>query len=206
MSKKIARPVVSLDRGSQQSLFGESYARPASMPARQRRQARFNNPDPGDLRVGNDTLYGHLERVGERDALVVREVLQALDWAGFEAHYSAQGRRAYHPALMSGIVLYGLMRGVNSLRDLERFARVDLGCWWVSGGIFPDHSVLGRFIHRHEAQLSESLFAEVVEAALERTGSGRQSLAGDGTVIAAMSSHFGVIKREAAQAHGGGAG
>ena len=133
MTKKVARPVVSLDRDGQQSLFGDAETPPASMPAPRRRPAQFNHPDPRQLRVGHDTLYAHLKQVGERDALVVRDVLEGLDWTVFEAHYSAEGRRAYHPALMAGIVLYGLMRGVSSLRDLERFARVDLGCCGALG-------------------------------------------------------------------------
>lgn len=194
MHKKLARPMVSIERDGQQSLFGEVESPPPQAP----RKAHFNNPDPGELRVGMTTLYRHLQQVGVNDALVVREVLQAQDWSEFEAQYSPDGRRAYHPALMTGIVLYGLMRGVNALRGLERFARVDLGCWWVSGGILPDHSVLGRFIQQHETQLSESLFAGVVTAALKSTQSGRESLAGDGTVVEAMISHYGVLKREAA--------
>ena len=197
MSNKLSRPMVSIDRDGQQSLFGEASPAPPP-PPQAPRQAHFNNPDPRELRAGQSTLHAHLIAVGERDALVVRELLQGQDWSAFEARYSPEGRHAYHPALMAGIVLYGLMRGVNTLRDLERFARVDLGCWWVSGGILPDHSVLGRFIHRHEQELSESLFSGVVEATLKGTGSGRASLAGDGTVVEAMSSHFGVLKREAA--------
>jgi transposase len=189
--------MVSIDRHGQQSLFAEPDSTPAPISSPPR-QVHFNNPDPGELRVAQSTLYEHLQAVGERDALVVRELLQGQDWAPFEARYSAEGRRGYHPALMASIVLYGLLRGVSSLRELERFARIDLGCWWVSGGIFPDHSVLGRFINRHASDLSEHLFASVVEVTLRRTGSGRDSLAGDGTVVAAMSSHFGVLKREAA--------
>jgi hypothetical protein len=100
---------------------------------------------------------------------------------------------------MAGIVLFGLRRGVSSLRELERFARTDLGCMWVSGGITPDHSVLGRFIGRHEAELSQELFAAVVDEALKRTGSNRERLAGDGTTLEAMSSRFALMKREAVE-------
>lgn len=196
MPKKVARPMVSLNRDGQQSLF--EPAAPSPVPAQAPRQVHFNNPDPGELRVGHDTLYAHLQRVGAKDALVVRELLQSQDWSAFESRYSPDGRRAYHPALMSGIIVYGLMRGISSLRELERFARVDVACWWVSGGIFPDHSVLGRFIDTHGQQISESLFAGVAQAALKRTGSTRESVAGDGTVIEAMSTRFGIMKREAA--------
>jgi hypothetical protein len=31
---------------------------------------------------------------------------------------------------MVGLILYGIMRGITSLRDLEQFARVDLA--WIS--------------------------------------------------------------------------
>ena len=196
MPKPIKRPVAKIDRDRQGSLFESQES--AAKPPRVARPARFNNPDPSEIRIGASRLDEHLKQVGERDALVVRALLQEQDWSVFEARYSAAGRHAYHPALMSGIVLYGLMRGVSSLRELERLARVDLGCWWVSGGILPDHSVLGRFIHRHEAELSEELFAALVAATLKRTGSDRRSLAGDGTVLEAMSSRYGVLKREAA--------
>jgi len=55
---------------------------------------------------------------------------------------------------MMGLILYGVMQGVHSLRDLERLARLDLGCMWVSGGIMPDHANIGRFIVMHEDLLA----------------------------------------------------
>lgn len=197
MPKSVKRPVMRVNRERQHSLFGEVRSTPKRDPIE--RPTSFNNPDPGELRIGANCLDAHLKQVGERDALVMREMLQDQDWSAFEARYSPGGRRAYHPALMTGIVLYGLLRGVSSLRDLERLARVDLGCWWVSGGILPDHSVLGRFINHHEADLSEGLFEGLLVATLKRTSSDRRSLAGDGTVVEAMSSRYGVLKREAAK-------
>ena len=52
----------------------------------------------------------------------------------------------YAPRLMMGLILYGVMQGVHSLRQLERLARLDLGCMWVTGGIAPDHANIGRFV------------------------------------------------------------
>jgi hypothetical protein len=65
---------------------------------------------------------------------------------------------------------------------LSGLTRSDLECMWVCGGITPDHSILGRFITRHEEALSGALFASVTEAVLKRTNSGRARVAGDGTV------------------------
>jgi len=198
--KKICRPVVRIDTRAQWGLF-EGDAPPSGVP-RARRVAPicFEDPDPREIRIGALPLDAHLRQMGLRDALVVRELLAERDWSAFEAHYSAEGRPGYAPWLMAGIVLFGLLRGVSSLRALERFARSDLECLWVSGGITPDHSVLGRFVQRHERELSQDLFASVSAAALERTKSNTQRLAGDGTTLEAMSSRFALLKREALQA------
>jgi hypothetical protein len=82
---------------------------------------------------------------------------------------------------------------------MGRFARADLGCMWVSGGICPDHSVLGDFICRHAQLISESLFASLTATVLKRTGGNSQQLAGDGTVIEAACSHYGLLKQEAVE-------
>lgn len=200
MPKSVKRPVVGVDRTLQHNLFDVVEADEAATQPIAQRQANFNNPDPRELRIGNSRVDEHLEQMGFTDALVVRDLLQGQDWSAFEARYSPNGRRAYHPALMAGIVLFGLMRGISSLRELERFARTDVSCWWVSGGISPDHSVLGRFITHHEQELSDQLFEGVVEAALKGTASSRHSVAGDGTMMEAMSSRYGVLRREAASA------
>lgn len=200
MSEKIRRPMVQLDRDPQIALFGTlpTAGTKPEIPA-PKAPVSFLDPDPNEIRIGAAPLRAHLQSAGIRDALVVREVLRGLDFAGFEAHYKSGGRPPFAPASLAGIVLYGLMHGVTSLRDLERFARVDLGCMWVSGGNMPDHSVLGRFINKHESALSGLLFHQVVQAVLIKTKSTTQSVAGDGTVIEAMSTNFKVLKREAAE-------
>ena len=53
----------------------------------------------------------------------------------FEARYQPGERPPYAPRAMVGIILYGILQDLSSLRDLERLARADVGCWWLSGGI-----------------------------------------------------------------------
>lgn len=199
VSETIRRPMVEIDRDPQIVLFGElpNETAKSETPA-PKAPVSFLDPDPAEIRIGATRLREHLRATGVRDAVVVREVLRGLDFGRFEARYRSGGRPPFAPASMAGILLYGLMHGVSSLRELERFARADLGCMWVSGGNMPDHSVLGRFINRHEEELSALLFEQVVEAVLAKTGSSTRSVAGDGTVIEAMSSRYGVLKREAA--------
>lgn len=201
MSKtKIRRPVVTLNRDRQFGLFEELA--PTSTPPDGGdcvSPPSFIDPDPREILIGTSSLEAHLKAVGNRDAFVVRRVLRELDFTVFEQAYSVRGRSAYAPKAMTGLVLYGLMHGVSSLRDLERLAQLDLGCMWVSGGIMPDHSILGRFIQRHSQALKEVLFGEVVVATLHHTQSSGTQVAGDGTVIEAMSSRYGLLHKEAAQ-------
>jgi len=192
---KIRRPMARIDRNPQPDLFGA----PPSPEKRLQRTATLTliDPDPSELTIGNSSLKRHLEAMGIRAPFIVRDTLAELDYSVFLEQYQGGGRAPYAPRCMVGILLYGLMRGVTSLRALERFSRTDLGCWWVSGGITPDHSILGRFMQRHETALKETLFSAVVTAALRRTETSASDLAGDGTVIEAMSSRYGLLRAEA---------
>ena len=101
---------------------------------------------------------------------------------------------------MTGLILYGIMEGVTSLRGLEQLARLNLDCMWVSGGIFPDHANIGRFINLHTQSLTGDFFDALAATVLKKTGSTGQCLAGDGTTIEAACSNYNLIKEEAAKA------
>lgn len=101
---------------------------------------------------------------------------------------------------MMGLILYGVMQGVHSLRELERMARLDRGCMWVTGGITPDHANIGRFIVLHEQSLTQEFFESLTKSILLATGSSSERLAGDGTVIEAACSHYNLLKEEAVRA------
>jgi hypothetical protein len=100
---------------------------------------------------------------------------------------------------MIGLIFYGLMQGISSLRDLERLARVDLGCILITGGIFPDFSSIGYFIRRHQDTLSEEFFINLTKSVLKVTRSGVRSLAGDGTIIEAAASRYSLMRQEAVE-------
>lgn len=200
MSKRIRRVVARINRERQLELLPSGGEDPITRSQAPREgSSNFIDPDPNEILIGSGTLSSHLKSMGITDAFVVREVVRGLAYTGIESKYCARGRRGYAPASMVGLVLYGLLHGISSLRSLERFSRSDLGCMWVSGGNTPDHSIIGRFINAHAQELSEVLFEGVVEEVLRRTGGGRESVAGDGTIIEAMSSRYGVLKEEAAQ-------
>ncbi|WP_246593321.1 transposase [Photorhabdus akhurstii] len=146
---------------------------------------------------GTLSLHDYLKQVGERTAFIVSDILDEQDWAPFERDYASSGRAPYSPRSMMGILLYGIMKGISYLRGLERLARLDLGCLFVSHGITPDHASLGRFIYQHQSTLTGSFFDGGASSVLHHSQSGVSCLAGDGTVIEAACSHYHLLTQEA---------
>lgn len=157
----------------------------------------FVEPNPDSIFIGARRLRAYLEGCGELGALRLEEALRSVNWREFEAAYDGPGRPPYAPRLMTGLLMYGILKGVNSLRGLESLSRTDLGCMAVCGGIQPDHSSIGRFLLRHEGVFEEGFFEQVTRLALRATGSGVEEAAGDGTVLQAAGSRYRTLKREA---------
>lgn len=196
-----ARKVPSPD-SKQHDLFGGVRAQDARpRPNASDTGRRFVTGNPHEIVLGTTRLEDYLKQAGQRAPFVVAQLLEQQDWLPFEQRYAATGRAPYAPRLMMGLILYGVMQGVHSLRELERLARLDLGCMWVTGGIAPDHANIGRFIVLHEDSLTQGFFESLTRAILKAgDGSGSTRLAGDGTVIEAACSHYSLLKEEAVKA------
>jgi len=136
--------------------------------------------------------------MGPDDALTIRELLQAQDWAPFEARYQAGGRSPYASDAVLGLVRYGMLNGVSSRRGREGLARRDLGCLWITGGRCPDQASIGRFTQLHEESLTGDFVTELTRPVLPVTGTGVGPVAGDGPVVQATASNDYTIKLEAA--------
>ena len=197
MKKKVRRKTLKIATAPQIRLFEQTEAEVE--PVVEMGRPSFIDLDPRDIFIGGRRLSEYLQEAKERRALWVREVVYAQDYSAFEAAYLEEGRRPYSPASMVGLILYGLLHGVTSLRDLERMARMDLGCMWVCGGITPDHSSIGRFIDRHEELLKESFFVQMTADTLKRMGLGVGETALDGTVVQAVASAHKTLKVDAAR-------
>lgn len=158
---------------------------------------RFIVGDPRNIFVGTTRLEEYLHQADQTEPFAVAKLLDALDWSEFEARYASTGRAPFSPRLMLGLILYGVMQGIHSLRELERMSRLDLGCMWVTGGITPDHTNICRFIILHEASLTTTFFETLTRQVLKQSGSTSERVAGDGTVIEAACSHYKKLKAEA---------
>ncbi len=141
---------------------------------------------PPDLR---DWLpEGHL-------AWFVLDAVAGMDLGEFYAAYRVDGvgRRAYDPAMLVALLLYGYARGVRSARKLERACDEDVACKTIAMLETPDHATIARFVARHEAALA-GLFGQVLalcgEAGLVRPG----VVAIDGTRMAGNASRESTLR------------
>ncbi len=184
---------------AQARLFGDLASEPAP-PAREASpRSTFVDPSPHVLTIGPESLQAFLERSRSRAVFEIRRLIRGSDYSAFYERYHDKGRCPYHPALMAGLVLYALMRGRRSLRQIEAFARENVSAWWLTGGACPDHASIGRFISRFGDLLARDLFEELTAKILKATGTSGSDLAGDGTTIPSMAKRFGLLCEEAAR-------
>lgn len=191
---------VRFDGPSQPDLFSPHDDQQDQRTARLSTQRKFIDPDPTQIWVRGQRLDEYLKVVDSTDALMVREMLSRQDFSQFRASYAPCGRAPYAPRAMLGLIVWGLFNGVTSLRALEKKARLDFSYMWVSGGIQPDHSIIGRFIQRHTKLLNSGEFlVELTRQIMEICDSDPSQVAGDGTVIEAVASRYELWSQQAAE-------
>src|SRR6201989_3172834 len=105
------------------------------------------------------------------------DAVAGMDLSGFYGAYRADGvgRRAYDPAMLVALLLYGYSRGVRSARKLERACVEDVAFKMIAMMETPDHATIARFVARHEAARGGA-FGQVLrlcdEAGVGRAGGG----------------------------------
>lgn len=151
----------------------------------------FKRDDPTTIGVGAQRLDDYLRAIERGWVLQLRELICELNYDAFVCKYVGTGRRPFHPRAMLGLLVYGALRGCSSLRELEDLARDDVSAWWVTGGGQPDHSVLGRFVQRHQETLTNDAFVQATQHCMERLLIKAPGTCGiDGTTVEAASSHY----------------
>jgi transposase len=134
-------------------------------------------PDPRDW-----LPPGHL-------AQAVRAAVARMDLAPFLSWYRAdgQGKKAYHPRLMVGLVMYCYCKGIRSSRAIEMATFDDVGARVICANLHPDHATVARFVSRHEGPLKGLLVASLAACAAQGLVS-VDVVAGDGTKVKANAS------------------
>jgi hypothetical protein len=161
------------------------------------------------LRIGDTSITHWLRESDEGWILdlagwIERRVLEALceksetDTFPRELFTAAKrGTCPLSPIARLTLVIVGTLRGITSLRGLERFARMDLRGIWILGGWCPDHSTLGRFLERLHGKVSETIFERLTVEALCAVGKRVCDVSLDGTIVCAVASRYGRLHADA---------
>lgn len=123
-------------------------------------------------------------------ARFVAEVVAALDLSALHAEYArgdGRGRAAYHPELMTRLLLYAYATGQPSSRKIEQATYESIPYRYLAANQHPDHDTIAHFRRRHLAALA-ALFVQVLrlcrQAGLVHLG----HVALDGTKVRANAS------------------
>jgi transposase len=108
-------------------------------------------PDARDWLPTGHLSWAVIDAVGE------------LDLSEFLAYYRSdgQGRPAYHPKMMTALVLYCYCKGIRSSRAVQMACFDDVGCRVITGNQAIDHATVARFVRRHRDPLT-GLFVQVL--------------------------------------------
>ena len=134
-------------------------------------------PDMRQWLPQDDVVYFIIDIVNQLD---LREILSRYD-------NSKGGQPAYHPRMMTALLLYGYCGGVPSSRKIEQATYHSVFFRVLTGDQHPDHDTIAQFRKRHLKALSK-LFVQVLElcqrAGLVKLG----HVALDGTKVRANAS------------------
>lgn len=128
----------------------------------------------------------------EEDHLVwsVLGAVEQMDLDRLYGTYRAngQGRAAYDPRMMVGLLLYAYCVGIRSSRQIERACRGDVAFKVLTAMQIPDHSTIAEFRRRHQ-ELIAGLFVDVLALCAEAGLVLLDEVSVDGTKLRANASY-----------------
>jgi transposase len=119
-------------------------------------------------------------------------------WEG--SYMLVEGKPPYHPRVLAGLYLYGMMNQIRSSRKLEAACYNRLDVIWLMSGQTPDHSTIAAFVTQHAKPLRK-LFRDVLQVAIRAGLVKLEHVAVDGTKIEADAGKGSVHKQESIAAY-----
>jgi transposase len=85
----------------------------------------------------------------DHECFIYDEIFKLLDTSSVEEHYSIRGQNAYHPRLITAILIYAYSQDIFSSRQIEKKCHEDLGFMYISHLNCPNFRVLSDFRKNH---------------------------------------------------------
>ena len=102
----------------------------------------------------------------DHPCFVYEDIFEQLDTSSIEWKYSVLGQNAYHPRLITGILIYAYSQGIFSSREIEKKCHEDLGFMYISHFNCPNFRVLSDF-RKDNYEFFKDCFKQSVLLAME---------------------------------------
>ena len=97
---------------------------------------------------------------------VYEDIFEQIDTSSVEQNYSVLGQNAYHPGLITGILIYAYSQGIFSSREIEKKCNEDIGFMFISHLNCPNFRVLSDF-RKDNHEFFKECFKQSVLLAME---------------------------------------
>ena len=81
----------------------------------------------------------------DHQCFVYGDIFEQPDTSDIEQNYSKPGQNAYHPGIITGILIYSYSQGIFSSREIEKRCDEDIGFMFISHLNCPNFRVLSDF-------------------------------------------------------------
>jgi transposase len=102
----------------------------------------------------------------DHPCFVYEDIFQQLDTSSVEEQFSVHGQHAFHPRLITSILIYGYSQGVFSSRKIQKKCHEDLGFMFISHCNCPNFRVLSDF-RKDNYKFFKECFKQSVLLAME---------------------------------------
>ena len=102
----------------------------------------------------------------DHPCFVYEDIFQQLDTSSVEEQFSVHGQNAFHPRLITAILIYAYSQGVFSSRKIEKKCHEDLGFMFISHCNCPNFRVLSDF-RKDNYKFFKECFKQSVLLAME---------------------------------------
>ena len=153
----------------------------------QRDGMKFRPYDQAQTKFVN---LNYREILGEdSDAVMINDIIEAMDLSSMESEYVEVGNIAYNPKEMMKILVYGYFKGYFGGRPLYKNYNSDLGLRYLSNDDFPDFRTINVFRVKFKDEIADA-FAKVVMLCKELGMIGFKNLSIDGQKLKANANVF----------------
>lgn len=124
---------------------------------------------------------------------VVNDMINALSDDLFFQEYKGGGRPAYHPKMMTKIILYAYTQKMFSCREVAKALTENLPMMWLAAQQTPDFRTINRFRSERLKPLINTLFSELICLLIKEGYVDGKSYFLDGTKIEANASKYSFV-------------